>query len=239
VLLENGGPLEGGASEIYRKVTVWVALNKKLPDLFTAAIGVRATPGRKENQMFKLIMPLLLLAVTPVYASDLSKDVPAIDATVRSAIDATARTKEAVPVAVETSVRTKDAPVIQATVEERELNIAEITYNLVTKDLGEAEWKRFVSGAESRFKSWSEEYDSNNMKRFLDDRLIVLAPRVTSGKGEHLKEFCKWLALYNVFYEQLPRYIRDISSEDKKWIANELADFNWDRCAQKIKEKAK
>jgi hypothetical protein len=188
-----------------------------------------------------ITLALIALITTPAaFAADLSKEA--------SAIEASNRGKDGLPVNVSATVREvpvvdvsgpNEQPVIDIIVEEPELNISEITYNLVTKDMGDVEWQKFVTGAKSRFNSWAEEYDSTNLKRFLDDRLITLAPRVTSGKGEHLKEFCKWLALYNVFVEPLPRYIRDISSEDKKWIERELSDFNWDRCAQKIKEKAK
>jgi len=118
----------------------------------------------------------------------------------------------------------------------QDLNIAVITYNLVTHDMGHAEWDTFVKKVQARFKDWSHEYDNNNMKQFLDDRLIELAPSVTSGKGKSLKEFCQWLALYNVYSEQLPSYIRDIPDDDKRWIQTELADFNWNRTALKIKE---
>jgi hypothetical protein len=120
-----------------------------------------------------------------------------------------------------------------------ELNIAVITYDLVTRDMGQAEWDSFVKKVQSRFRDWSQEYDNNNLKQFLDDRLLELAPSVTSGKGHSLKEFCKWIALYNVYSEQLPRYIRDVPDSDKLWIQRELADFDWNRTALKIKENHK
>ncbi len=122
--------------------------------------------------------------------------------------------------------------------EPEELNISEITFNICTQDMG-AEWQKFVDTSKQRFKSWSIEYDNSSMKQFLDDRLIALAPKVISGKGVDLKEFCKFLALYHVFCEQVPSYIRRINAEDRKWIQQELVDFNWDSCAKKIAEKAK
>jgi len=97
-----------------------------------------------------------------------------------------------------------------------ELNIAEITHDLITREMGEPEFKMFVQKVNKRFKDWSHEYDNNNLKQFLDDRLIALAPTVTSGKGKALRDFCQWLALYRVFSEPLPRYIQDISDEDKQ-----------------------
>ncbi|HYF49313.1 MAG TPA: hypothetical protein VEJ63_07905 [Planctomycetota bacterium] len=120
-----------------------------------------------------------------------------------------------------------------------ELNIAEITHDLVTRDMGNDEWHKFVQKVHNRFEDWSREFDNGNLKQFLDDRLIALAPTVTNGKGETLREFCRWLALYKVFSEPLPRYIRDISDEDKLWIKNTLADFDWEGAALKIKENAK
>jgi hypothetical protein len=123
---------------------------------------------------------------------------------------------------------------------EAELNIAEVSYNIVVEDMGVQDWNLFVKSAEKRFNEWSEENNNtSNVKRFLDDQLIILAPRVTSGNANNLKDFCKWLALYNVFSEPLPRYIRDIKNADKKWIQAELADFNWARSAQRIKERAR
>jgi len=118
------------------------------------------------------------------------------------------------------------------------LNIAKICRDLVAKDLGEAGWNKFLEKAQTRFDEWSFEYGTFDKKRFLDDKLITLAPRVTSGKGEALREFCSWLALYDQYQEQLPRYIREIREEDKEWITSQLSRFDWNSAAQKIKEKA-
>jgi hypothetical protein len=136
---------------------------------------------------------------------------------------------------VEISVTPKATP----TARTEPLDISHITFNLITKDMGESEWQKFVSKVELRFKDWSREYDNNNRKQFLDDRLIALATGVQSGKGPALREFCQWLALYKVFAEPIPRYIRDLSEEDKRWIRDELQDFDWNRVALKIKENAK
>ena len=119
------------------------------------------------------------------------------------------------------------------------LNVAKLSHSLLIRDMGDAAWTDFVSKTRSRYKEWSREYDNDNVKHFLDDKLITLAPRVTSGKGASLREFCKWMALYDVFSEPLPHYISDISEKDKRWIMNELSDFDWDRAALRIKEKAR
>jgi hypothetical protein len=119
------------------------------------------------------------------------------------------------------------------------LDIAAITHSLVLQDIGDEAWTSFVSKARKRFEEWSREYDNNNVKQFLDDKLLALAPGVKSGKGARLREFCKWMALYNEFSEPLPHYISDISDDDKRWIANVLSDFDWDRAALTIKEKAR
>jgi len=136
---------------------------------------------------------------------------------------------------------TKDQQVIEISVQSdgEELNIAEITHDLITREMGETEFQKFVAKTNERFKDWSREFDNGNLKQFLDDRLIAMAPTVTSGKGEALRNFCQWLALYRVHSEPLPRYIREISDEDKLWIKTVLADFDWDGAALKIKENAK
>jgi hypothetical protein len=141
--------------------------------------------------------------------------------------------------AMRESVKEEQPIEVSAPASHAELNIAVITYDLVTRDMGQAEWDSFVKKVQSRFQDWSHEYDNNNLKQFLDDRLLELAPSVTSGKGHSLKEFCKWIALYNVYSEQLPRYIRDVPDSDKLWIQRELADFDWNRTALKIKENHK
>ncbi len=121
----------------------------------------------------------------------------------------------------------------------RALNIAEITYKLVLEDMGESEWLEFVNKARTRFGHWSTEFDNNNMKQFLDDRLLALAPRVTSGKGAALCEFCQWLALYHLFGELPPSYIRDIPDRDKEWIQEILSKFDWNSAAKQIRAKAR
>ena len=119
------------------------------------------------------------------------------------------------------------------------MDIANITHGLVLKDLGEAQWSSFVSKTRQRYEEWCHDNDSSNMKHFLDDKLLELAPSVKSGKGSSLRDFCKWMALYDAFNEPLPHYIADISEKDKRWIVQELSDFNWDRAARRIQEKSR
>lgn len=150
---------------------------------------------------------------------------------------AMAAENEPKPEVVEVSVTPKAAAETDSRTEP--LDISHITFSLITRDMGESEWQKFVKKVQVRFNDWSQEYDNNNVKQFLDDRLIALAPGVQSGKGAALREFCQWLALYKVFSEQIPRYIRDLSEDDKRWIRDELQDFDWNRVALKIKENAK
>ena len=117
------------------------------------------------------------------------------------------------------------------------MNVAQICYEKVYKDLGEAEWNKFVLKAENRFQDWSREFDVHDIKRFLDDKLMQLAPGVVSGKGAKLKEFACWVALYNFFAEPVPSYIGDLSEDDRRTFHKELQDFDWNRMAEIIKEK--
>lgn len=125
-----------------------------------------------------------------------------------------------------------------ATTRDTPLNIALVCRELITKDMGEAGWKSFKDKAQNRFDEWAFEYNIFDKKRFLDDKLLTLAPKITSGKGDALREFCAWLAMYDHYQEQLPRYIRDIREEDKEWISNTIANFDWNTAAQQVKEKA-
>jgi hypothetical protein len=135
----------------------------------------------------------------------------------------------------------KEKPVVVAVAHVEDpapvLNVSQICYEKVFKDLGEAEWNKFVMKAQNRYKDWSREYDISDVKRFLDDKLIQLAPGVVSGKGSKLKEFACWLALYDFFYEPVPQYISEIDEEERRVFRKELQDFDWDRCALLIKEK--
>jgi hypothetical protein len=117
------------------------------------------------------------------------------------------------------------------------LNVAQICFQKVHKDLGESEWNKFVMKAQNRYKDWSTEFDVHDVKRFLDDRLMQLAPGVVSGKGAKLKEFACWVALYDFFVEPLPSYIGELSEDDRRTFHNELQNFDWDRCALIIKGK--
>ena len=118
------------------------------------------------------------------------------------------------------------------------INIAEVCHKLIVEHMGKPGWESFVLKAQKRYSDYAREYDVSDIKRFLDDKLLQLAPSVKSGKGAALREFVSWLALYDFFAEPLPGYIRDIAEEDKAWIADQLQDFNWERVAQNIKEKS-
>jgi hypothetical protein len=128
-------------------------------------------------------------------------------------------------------------PVVHALDQAPVLNVSQICFQKVHKDLGEAEWNKFVLKAQNRYKDWSKEFDVYDVKRFLDDKVMQLAPGVVSGKGAKLKEFACWVALYDFFLEPLPSYIGELSEDDRRTFHKELQDFDWDRCALIIKEK--
>ncbi|HYG75602.1 MAG TPA: hypothetical protein VEK08_11415 [Planctomycetota bacterium] len=119
------------------------------------------------------------------------------------------------------------------------VDIAAVCHKVISAQMGEKDWHAFVLKAQARFKDWSREYDTSDVKRFLDDKLLQLAPSVQSGKGTAVRDFCSWLALYDFFYEPVPKYIDDIGRDDKAWIAEQLSDLDWDRIASRIRERGK
>jgi hypothetical protein len=127
--------------------------------------------------------------------------------------------------------------VIQIRHESKFMDVAKAAYQAVHREIGDIEWSKFVIKAQRRYSDYAKDYDNCDIKRFLDDKLIMLAPGVISGKGEKLREFAHWLALYDFFAEPVPHYIADIPEQDRADFEREMQKLDWDRMAKMIKEK--
>ena len=118
-------------------------------------------------------------------------------------------------------------------------DMVEIAYDLMQKEMKPDEWKSYVKNANSRFESWCHDYPDGDIKRYLDDKLLELAPSVLSGSVKALKRMVFWVALYKEYKEPAPAYIREISEKYRKDMDEELANFSWERAAEKIKNRKK
>jgi hypothetical protein len=121
--------------------------------------------------------------------------------------------------------------------ESKPMDVARAAYEAVHREIGDIEWSKFVIKAQRRYNDFAKDYDTCDIKRFLDDKLIMLAPGVISGKGERLREFAHWLALYDFFAEPVPHYIADLSDQDRADFEREMQKLDWARMAKMIKEK--
>jgi hypothetical protein len=115
----------------------------------------------------------------------------------------------------------------------------EIAHDLITRDMKPDEWQQFVKKTAKSYESWINDYPDGNLKRFLDDKLLEIAPGVLGGSAKALKKMCAWVALYLEFREPPPSYISDISEKYRADIEDEMKDFSWERAAQKIKNRKK
>jgi hypothetical protein len=116
-------------------------------------------------------------------------------------------------------------------------DIAQVAYDLTQKDMKPEEFREHVRKATVYFQRWSQDFPDGSMKRFLDDKLLAIAPSVTGGDVKALKKLVYWASLYKEFQEPMPAYIRDIATRYERELEAELKDFSWERIANKIKNR--
>ncbi|HYG75292.1 MAG TPA: hypothetical protein VEK08_09850 [Planctomycetota bacterium] len=117
--------------------------------------------------------------------------------------------------------------------------VSEIAYEIARKEMSEANWKSHVRKARQNFETWSNDNNDGSMKRYLDDKLVQIAPAALSGDVKDLKRLVFWIALYVEFGEQQHSRLQEVALTHGEDFEEVLADFSWERAAQKIKMRKK
>ena len=116
---------------------------------------------------------------------------------------------------------------------------AEKAYEVTLKDMTPEEWKKFLKKTNDFYETWRDDNMGGDMKDFLDNQLICIAPGVKSGEIKTLKKVMCWMGLYHHFHEPLPWYIRDLAYENRQAFKRLFQDFSWEKCSQMVKGKVK
>jgi len=118
-------------------------------------------------------------------------------------------------------------------------DIVDIAFELKDKEMKADEWQKFVKTTKSKYESWVNDYQDGNLKRYLDDKLLEIAPSVMGGNVKALKKMTFWVALYREFDEPPPGYLAEVATKYQKDLDEALKDFTWERAAEMIKNRKK
>ena len=113
----------------------------------------------------------------------------------------------------------------------------EIAHEIAVKELGEAGWKEYVRSTKKKFETWSNDNGDGTIKRYLDDKAMEWAPTVLRGNVKALKTMDCIVALYKEFEEPPLTKISNVMMSHEKDLEELLADFSWERAAQRIKDR--
>ncbi|HYF47851.1 MAG TPA: hypothetical protein VEJ63_00480 [Planctomycetota bacterium] len=117
--------------------------------------------------------------------------------------------------------------------------IAEIAFELAQKEMKGDEWKKYVQSTHKKFETWSMDNGDAPMKRYLDDKLVEMAPGVLNGNVKALKKMVMWVALYKEFDEPAHSQLEELAFTHKSDFDELLKDFSWERFAEAIKNRKK
>jgi hypothetical protein len=115
--------------------------------------------------------------------------------------------------------------------------ISEIAYELAHKEMSADEWARYVRNVKTKYETWINDNGDGNLKRYLDDKTLELAPGILRGNVKALKSMVYWVALYHEFSEPPPNRLSEGMMAHEKELEELLEDFSWERAAAKIKER--
>jgi hypothetical protein len=118
-------------------------------------------------------------------------------------------------------------------------DIVDIAFELKDKEMKAEEWQDFVKATKTKYETWVNDYEDGNLKRYLDDKLLQIAPGVMGGNVKALKNMTFWVALYREFNEPPPNYLAEVSVKYQKELDDALKDFSWERTAEMIKNRKK
>lgn len=120
-----------------------------------------------------------------------------------------------------------------------EVDVPGFALKITLKDMGKEKWAHYARSVSQQYNTWQQDNPSGDLKRFLDDRLLVRALWVPSGEIKGLKKFMYWLALYGHFREPMPSYMRKLSQKHRQHFEALFSDFSWERFSAMVTSKAK
>jgi hypothetical protein len=115
------------------------------------------------------------------------------------------------------------------------LEIAEVAHEIALKEMKPAEWSSYVATHRRKYQTWSESNNDGSIKRYLDDKLVEIAPGALKGNVNALKKLVFWVALYKEFDEPPHRQLDEVAATHEKELEDLLKDFSWEKAAASIK----
>jgi hypothetical protein len=121
----------------------------------------------------------------------------------------------------------------------RATDLADAAHQITRKEMKAEEYKKYVSDTKKKFETWSTDNGDGSMKRYLDDKLVEIAPGAMNGNVKALKKLVFWIALYKEFGEPAHSQVGEVSINYQEDIEGLLKDFSWEKAAAAIKERKK
>ncbi|MBE7463216.1 MAG: hypothetical protein HS116_06915 [Planctomycetes bacterium] len=107
--------------------------------------------------------------------------------------------------------------------------------------LSEEQWQAEFEAMQKKYASWAQqrrrESLPDDLGRYLNDRLTILAFRAMSGDPAVLQEGALWLSFYAPSREPLPGIVTAFAEEHRDSINRVLEAFTWERAAAYVKAK--
>jgi len=118
-------------------------------------------------------------------------------------------------------------------------DLVQAAYDIARKDLSDEDWKKYIRKTDSSYETWQNDTPDGDLNRYLNDKLIEIAPSVRNGEIKALKRAMYWLALYKHYECQPPWYVRDVATQYRRALNALLRDFSWERASELIKREGK
>gem|GEM_PF-4178478 len=112
-----------------------------------------------------------------------------------------------------------------------------IAYEITQKDMSQSQWNGYVQKANSAYTEWCNDNPSGDRKKFLDSRLLQMAPGFLSGNVPEVKKAVYWISLYREYNEPLPSYVNKDMDRYSVLLTEAMKNFSWERAALIIRNR--
>ncbi len=111
-----------------------------------------------------------------------------------------------------------------------------LAHKLVLTFMDETKWKKHAAEVVRQYRLWNQEH-SDDMGRFLNDRLPAVILAALGGNIAKLKEGAVWIALYREFGEPVPSSVVQFVDGHQASLNRLLARFSWETAGAYVKNR--
>ncbi|MCZ7647617.1 MAG: hypothetical protein M5U26_20560 [Planctomycetota bacterium] len=118
---------------------------------------------------------------------------------------------------------------------------ARVAKDLSIRRLGEGPWADALIAMRKKYDNWAEgrrhEGRDDDIGRYLNDQLVILAFRALGGRVEALQEGALWLSFYPSCRQPLPELVTDFLKRHQDSVNGVLGAFDWEKASAYVKAK--